>query len=547
VTTRADIRDGLEDGGIWLLELTIAGRVYRIASEAVTVVDARGDTYAYTSGLDDLSVSTTDEPVASIAVSIDIGEDWALLVARGVPLVRCRCVLRRYWSGQVFESAAVVLVGLSESPQYGASDEPLTLTIIRDPNEQSGMALDALAVVDNTTWPDGHLYAGYGYASSAEGQAYPLVIGYPGYIERPPYAVAAVPALLVQYQNPPTTLTTFVVADRPIQAAQVRFLNASMGRGESRDVISVTDGLGRTVSGCDLNTPAPSSLPGAAETDEFWCGFFFGKGGIYGPDGVSALRGAGDVVEYLLRERSSIPVDYGRMSAVKERLNRYKVDTHIQAQISTWDWLTTQLFPLLPVVVCEGADGMYLRVVRWDATVSDATRYLSVERGDIEREGRVFTFREPIRNQIEIRYRGAQNGQTWYARRIVSAEAKVITSVYETQDDRVRGSYACRVSQAAHGVRPYTVDCAWTWDHATADLIAQDLASRYATPKRAVVYSGGWELEAIEPWDVVAISDAELHLDSAPALVQSRTIDARGVTLSVVILDHPVYSIRATT
>jgi len=190
---------------------------------------------------------------------------------------------------------------------------------------------------------------------------------------------------------------------------------------------------------------------------------------------------------------------------------------------------------------------MYLRVVRWDATVSDATRYLSVERGDIEREGRVFTFREPIRNQIEVRYRGAQNGQTWYARRIVSAEAKVITSVYETQDDRVRGSYACRVSQAAHGVRPYTVDCAWTWDHATADLIAEDLASRYATPKRAVVYSGGWELEAIEPWDVVAISDAELHLHSAPALVQSRTIDARGVTLSVVILDHPVYSIRATT
>ena len=546
MSARADIRAGALDGGVWLLDMVVSGRVYRVASEALTVTDAAGRTYAYSDGLADLTVSQSDDPVSTLAVTLDIGEDWALLVARGIPLVRCRCIVRRYWYGQTLEAALVVLSGLSESPQYGAQYEPLTLTIKRDPLEQSGHVLDPLALVDAVSWPTGHLHAGYGYVPSAEGQYYPLIIGYPGHIERPPYAVAAVPALLVQYVHPPTTLTTFAVADQGIHASTVRFLNVTMGRGESRDVKLETDGLGRTVSIIDLNTPSPSSLPGAAETDEFWCGFTYGQGGIYGPDGVSPLRGAGDVIEYLLRNRSQIAVDYGRLAAVKEALNRYQVDTYIGAQVSAWEWLSSELFPLLPVVVCDGPEGLYLRVVRWDATRADAVRYLSVERQDIDRVGAVTTFAEPIRNEIEVEYRGAQNGATWYARRIVSAEAKIISSVYETQDDRVRGSYACRLSQAAHGVRPYSVRCSWTWDHDTADQIAEDLAARYATPKRAVQYRGGWDLEAIEPWDVVAVSDAELHLSDTPAIVQSRTIEPGGIVLSLILLDHAAHAPRAT-
>lgn len=549
---RSEILAGLDEGPVWLLDIDLGGQVYRVAERRVEVSTTAGHTYVYESGLEPLVVTLSDEPVVDVQVVVLTGADWALQVARGARLDRQPATLRRWWPGQVLEACRVIVEGRTVGPEYGAPGEPLELTVTRDPLDESGMLLDALAVVDVETWPDDHDNSpppNLTRDEQHEGRQYPLVLGYPGHNDgSPPHG--AVPGLLVSSNESSWDASKVLIADRPIQASQARVLNWGVRDSDTRDVLTTEDALGREVSYITFTagTPSASTLTQLQHGDEVWVGFSADTtygGGIYGLDGSSVLRGAGDVIEWMLTRHTTMRVDTGRMRAEADALNRYLVDTYIDERIRAWEWLANELLPLVPAVIRQGQEGIYMSAVRWDATALDAVAHLSADRGDMHRSGPLRALRQPIYNEIELRYRGAMNGTTWWSRVAISAEHKVRTHRIQATDDRVHGSYLCRLSQSTYGLRPKTMEALWVWDNLTAGHIVADMAARYALPKRTARYVGGPALESIEPWSVVTVSDEEVHLDGAVALVQQQTLQSSGVVLDLIILDHPAQTVRS--
>lgn len=537
LTTVHDALGSGHEGPVWLLDLDVGGRVYRVADLPVEVGGQ-----LYEGGLTPLSVSESGDLLDSLGLELDVGEDWAALVVSGVVLERARAVVRRWWPGQDLDRAEVVISGWVDEPEWGSRDEPLTITVTRD-ERGSGLLLEPGGVADETTWPPGHLQSvgDHQLSPSAEGQIYPMIIGCPGLVRATVGLVTtpASPGLLVSVDwgddtpAEPTASSLVLIAGHRVAATEVSVTiwGADRVLTESRPVHHVKDALGRTVAVVDF---VSSTLPAFGETPEIWFGWPDGGGGLPGPDG-QAIRGAGDVISWVLRHRTSLPVDWGRMAAVLPELNRYQVDAWINAQVGAWEWIESELLRLLPVAVLESERGRYLRLIRWDATRGDAVAHLDADLHQVDRLSRLVQIRQQVANELELVYR-QQQGARWTGRRWIAGERGRLAGGRE--DHRVGYHPRCAASLARYGSLParQPYEAAWVYDEDTAVRILQHLAARYALPLRSVRYAGGWELDPIEPWDVVTISDSEIALDEAVALVSQRTVDEAGVVLDLILL-----------
>lgn len=536
-------------GPVWLLDLDVVGRVYRVASEPVEV-----DGYVYGAGLEPITIEDTGELGAEVGLDVWIGEDWAALVAQGYPLDTARACLRRWWPGQPLEAAEVVAEGVVSQPEYGHPEEGLSLTV-RPAEQEAGQILHPLSLVDEHTWPEVTHEATsnpMGPLQGVEGQQYPLPIGYPGRVDIGVGTVAspAVPLLGVRVgwnnADPPQMLGTslFLASAVPMGASHLRIyvLSGDRVQQEVRPILQIDDGRGQRVSVVQYG----STLADPGQRPEVWAGHVPGQGGGVMVGG-QVVRGAGDVISYLLRRRAPrLRVDWPRMAAALPRLNAYMVDTYINTQMSPWAWLEAELFRLLPVAVQRSEKGVWLRYVDWHATAHDAVARLDAGvGGDVSREGRLVSISRDIWNQLEVRYRPAPGG-VWLGRAWAAARPGQLYvddgdgGMLSAADPRATWHPACAASYARYGLRsraePY--DLSWTWDSETAHRVARDLAAQYALPLRGVTYSGGWDLEVIRPWDVVTITDPEVALDDAVALVSRRELGESGVTLDLLILQR---------
>ncbi len=161
----------------WLLDLTFGGEVFRFATNAVEVTDSSGEVFRYAVGLADFEWSYSQAgPDASVGLTINSSVDWARMQARGVSLERASGTLRRHYAGTVLEQARIVLRGLSERVEYGAPDEPLTLSLTSMPVEQSDTLPEPQAVVEAQTWPKDLNQ----FDEKLKGSYYPIIIGQPG-------------------------------------------------------------------------------------------------------------------------------------------------------------------------------------------------------------------------------------------------------------------------------------------------------------------------------------------------------------------------------
>ena len=519
----------------WLLDLEVAGTVYRFASAAVSVTDAAGNVYDYVEGLAEPSISLvqTGAAEASVALTVLSSVDWALIESQGHSLERARGVLRRWWAGGVLELSRVYLRGLAAGIRYGEAGEPLAFALVRSPRLEADTLPDIQAAATPETWP---VRIGFVLPDKSVGVAYPLIIGYPGHDPSAAVPHAGVPVVYVEYDGN-AAFDRILIHLGAIDASQVQLHNRTDGNTEIRTPALEVDGLGRTVS-----TIGFGGGVALGANDEYWIGLqddaTYG-GGLPSPFGPGPLRGAGAVISWVLIEHSGLMVDAGRMAAAAPWLDQFQVDTYLNTPVNLWDWLTGAVLSWLPVTPRESELGLYFAPVRWDYTRVDVVAFLAAGR-DIERAGPVGRLDQPIYNEITVRYRPSSEGGKWHTSRTVTATAGTLSATDGTTDDvRVGASFHAARSQAIHGVRPYVVDIAATWDDATASLVAELLIDRYAWPKRTVQYTGGRELEALEPGQAVAITDPAVHLSEAIAILIDVTPIAGGVMLDLIILDHP--------
>jgi hypothetical protein len=519
---------------VWLLDLDVNGHVFRFATIQADVTDADGNGYRYEAGLEDFDLPRSQAGAnASIGVTVTSSVDWPALLATGATLERAPAVLRRWYAGLPLERARVVLRGLAVASEYGAVDEPIALSIRPLPAEQADVIPWPQARVDSSTFPT--LAPNYAPDEKIEGSAYPIVIGAPG--NNPGgVALATTPGLMVNFRQNRRDSQVMIAGHR-VEATDVYLADLTDSPiGDIRPVSLATDQLGREYAYVDFNQPSGLN----PTPDRAWyVGWEVGGGGLVGNDG-NALRGAGDLILYWLRRFTRIPYDQARLSAELERLNRYQIDTVINAEVNAWDWLEKNVVSLLPVLALQSAEGLYYRVVDWRAGREDSIAALSADRRQIRRLTPVRTNGAPVYNEVAIEFAPFATSRRYRRKRIISRQAGEVAEPTPEQDTRILSDRRARLSQDLYGVKPFAIKTSAVWDTATAVRIARDVIAKNALPKRQIGYEGGSELEAFDIGDIVTVTDSEIALADAPAIVFDVVSGAGNIArIDVVLLDDP--------
>ena len=508
----------------WLLTLDIAGRIVRLSTDGpVTVTGTDGTDYPYTGGLapaafERLLELFNDSPSsrsASFEVLLDF--DLAQLVARGLPLFAATGELAQWYEDQPFERRRVVLRGDLDEPAYGALGESVSFTVTEDPGlDRAVLPLSTWIVDEETTFPEsGNL----GPDPGIVGAVYPLIIGGPGQALSTGTTssilseeVPGSPALLVRRDSAAgVTLTDYriLVAGGRVESSDVKIVNLTTTSKtfSTSTLATATDGLGQRYT--YVNPIGTSSIP--AEGDELYAIWDPADGGgLRSPFDTVGLRGAGDVIRWALQS-STLRIDHSRLAELSV-LNAFKLDSFINTPISPWEWLSSNVLPLLPVTVATGPDGLY--VVPWSAEALQDSQALEVlEDGrNCTRIGDViYTSSTGVANEITLRFAPDAATGTLAQRRTLSG------ATYDSTDPNTLPNFWCRRSRGVYRGQPRKLEISSSvlFDVATVEALLASLARRYTFPRREILYRCPRDLDWLRPGDAVRLTDADLHLTEA--------------------------------
>ena len=410
----------------WLLDLTYAGTTFRLSTCRLDVPSDDGDLH-YVAGISEVTLSAaldmlgeSGEP-QSVPLDVLMPVDVALLSAAGHDLALALGELSRWVEGDAWEDRKVVLSGRVSDPEYGSKDLPIRFSLEDLVFDDAALVPEATAVVNklttdiNTTFLSGEDLE----------IPYPTIIGHPGQVRSGERVTGSMAPWLMKA----TYHHRAVLAGHRVQCGFVRVNNDGTVTTQVFQVNHTIDRLGREIAvlleengvgagttpvtgtsyypGLD-STGVPSTFQPATEEsaplfvvwedpDDLTLGGLVGEAGVL-------VRGAGDVIEYLLRQ-STRRIDFGRLRAVKSRLNGFKLDFALSERVSPWDFVRDHILPLLPVTVHAGAAGLYLVVFDYAATAEEAVVSLdedtnpAVEFGDYIRADS-----RHIANQFSISY-----------------------------------------------------------------------------------------------------------------------------------------------
>jgi hypothetical protein len=514
----------------WLLDYDIWGRVVRFTDVECSITTANGGTLRYAPGLE-----SPDYTEARNEYGLRIESplvDWAKLRAQGTPLERCPVTLRRWFEGQTFEEAEVVLIGTAQGVTYGAVGEPLEMTISRLDEDREDTIPRPSSVIDARTWP---VTSPFELPENVVGAYVPFIIGEPGGA-----GVPAAPALMVEYSE--SALYRFssklVICFGECAATEVLVydLSADMA-SDTRTVSTTTDLLGNLVSYVTFST-----LLRPYADHEYAVAWANTGGGIkQHANDTTSIRGLGHVLLWALRQQTRIPVDAGSMEAQCAFLDVFKIDSFINSPIDPIRWIEESLEPLFPIRKRFGSAGMYYEAIRLGQAAPDATAVLNVDSGAVSRDGGMVT-RWPdagLANRITLRYRDSFNlGHVGY---------RVIDAALDESDPYVLPSAYCQISQATYGLREVTETTSVVREDETAALVLQWLARSRTLPRESIAYTGSQELMRFAQYETVLLTDSEMYLSARPAVVIDRQITNSGVRLLLELEPDPMVLERRVT
>lgn len=526
---RADLLDAVAAGGLrYLLDLTYAGRVFRLSTDTFTVQDEDGNALRYVDALEgvdwqDVLELFSDAPeLASIPFEFVLpGTDVAELVSKGHDLGAATGELSQWIVGTPYEDRRVLLSGRVIEPTYGAEGEPIAFSLEANPFEDRALLLDPSAIVDEQTWPNAE--------EGALGRSYPLVVGGPGTVgPRLTDRIKATPGLVVDSVN-----RYLLIADREVDASVAYFADASepvssYGWG-SAAVSHMEDGRGRKIAYVQLPTMGDGAYVAGHEYLVCW-GFPGLGGGTLTSDRTAVLETAGDVLQWVL-DRSTLRVDEGRTAAAVELLQGYRVAFYVDdPTISPWEWVRANLLPILPVSIVAGPDGLYPVVWRWWARKTDAVAHIDTGLGKAERVGPVeYSPRSEVANEIVVRYALEDDTGEFKRSVVIHGDAEdpdrndpfsVAGSATEANPTYLH--HLCRISLSRYGRAVHVIETPVVYDRTTAMRIATWKARAYAVPSRVIrvdvdMVEYGW----LELGDAVLFTDADLHISEQLCLVEA--------------------------
>lgn len=484
----------------WCLTVEWAGQTFRWATSPLEIDTEDGEVLFFEDGLDpiDYEDSLQGLGVASArSIPVDVFfppeldvADW---ISLGHDLASAVGEVALWSEGTVWEERRVVLAGPVREPEYGSAGEPVSFSVEDALQVDRTLVPSRTLIVSEETWPNP--------PEDSLGLPYPIVWGSPGHLTKNNSSCAGSPCVVVHVAA--GLATTVLIAGHRVQASTVILFNSD-GQTYTFTVDTTVDDLGQIVSTVDLSVVSTATF--AREGSEYYASWIYGVALVDG--GGEPVQTASQLALYLLGQ-STTTLDYPAW----ESFPTPTVDGFIDEQVSPWVWLVDNLLPLFPLSILPGPDGFYPVAWSFQAQRSDAICTISPDADPtVERDGRItYSKLGDAVNSVVFSYAvDPQTGDPRY-REVIAGDADVALGEVS--------AYYCALSLARFGPREDTLDSDIVWSPATANTVLLSRAIRSALPSREVSYSVPYSYGWLRLGDVVQITDSEVSLEDALALV----------------------------
>ena len=512
----ADLRTGALH---FLLDLEWGGRTYRFAERELEPTIG-GETLYYNAAMSfqssweerlDVFATTPTTRAVSLTLDFDGIEDVPQRVKDGHPLAAAVGTLKMWLSGTT--DAATLMVGDVRNVEYGAKDEVVRVSLEEAPLRAPGMIPGLTQRIGGPSQSGDGLFLGL----KLSGNFWPIIIGRPGGA-----AGYGSPALVYNVSNP----SSMVIAAHECVSGTVQLIEA-----DSESTETVTPYVDHDSFSGALRTSVDTTLTGltpfTAAKQPFYVRFTAGNGGGIPSreDPTVPMRGAGDVLLWLM-EQSGARIDYGRMQASAATLNAYKIDAAIVApkgeRTNPLEWALDHLLPILPISARVSTEGLYYFHTRLDATAADAVADIRVDDHQAERVGLVeYADADDTYQAIRFEYARDYGGDKYQSTLLYTGNRADLTNdSTAVLDSRLASSFTTYARSDTLRARVLEMSSDAIMETATAHLVCQHLARRYGLPFRVVRYEADPEFAWLEPGDIVTLTDDDIGLSSAVAMVE---------------------------
>lgn len=514
----------------FVLRLRIANADYYLSTDTISIVTDDGDAIQVIDGIEDVdwesaldlfgdSPQAVSIPFSVVIPNLNVGE----LISRGIDLSSATGQLSRWVEGETWESRQVLVTGEITEPSHGGVDEPINFSLSQAPFDDRSSMISPDAVIDEAAWPDAD--------EKAYGNTYPQVFGAPGRISSSA-KVAGSPGYIVDTSN-----LYLLIAGHEVNATSVYVKNIDNGTDwASRSVSHTTDGRGRTVAIATLSSGAGDGQYNSSTAGNEYMVSWSADGGRYNRRRDASLTRAGDMLDYWL-DLTTLRVDQGRTAAAAELLNGFLLSGYADEDTSVWDWIKSNLLPILPVSIVAGPNGLYPIVWPYEAVEEDAVATIDVDRLDAERTSEVqYSPVADIANEIRVAY--ALDLETDnYARQIRATGDDTYTSQF---DDTFYGISVLRASRSRYGVAVEALETDIVYDQTTASKVATWVSYANATTTRTVTYLLPSHYRWLALGDVVTITDSEIVWTDQLCWIESiEDADVDQIQITVRTIERP--------
>ena len=534
-------RVAIEQGRlVWLLTLTIRGRLYRFSTEPLPIDNAdelQGPpVLQFSSGLEFLSYEDTiglfDSEASAREVSVSVlfqqgqAQGWTAISDTARDIGEATGELSLHTVGEDFAKREIVVSGYLGSPTHGSRFEPVQFTITESDWLDRALLPPRRAKVHKATWPR-TVAGGHDLRrdDKAKGQPYPWIFGTPG--RHPPAEwwgkgsglMGMTPALLTKIdttdENNITNAATVLIAGHRIyrpSASKVKIYNEETKRWFEVTPTQTADSLGRTVTVATVSAASAAATTYIEPGDGLWVAWT-AAGGVPNKQETGPATGAGEIIDYLL-DFSNLRIDTLRGRAVLDEVNGFKLDGWINEPRAPFDIIKEDILPLLPLSPQVRQEGLGFVFWRWDAVAADAVDQINTQSASAERLGPVeISAIDDVYNHIEIHY--CQDGPGGQYR-------KSMTYGHEDPagDGEVTVNPYSHASFTRYGKREgLVIDSPIVERDETARAILDWKIRYHSMTHRTVSYRMPASWQAREVGDVVTVTDSDIGWDSVVCLI----------------------------
>lgn len=538
---------------VWLLDLQIRGKVYRFSTDIVEVqsgTDVGPSSFNYAAGLEFLEYedvvglldaeSSTREVSVSVLFQAGQQEGWTSISDTSRDAGQATGQLSLHLVGNTHKQREIIVDGFLDSPSYGGANEPVAFTLQESDHLDPALFPPISAKVDHVNWPQ-RTAGGSSIRpdDNAVGQVYPWVFGNPG--TSPPIGwwgqntgyFDATPALLAEIdvttEDNATNYASLLIAGHetfPGAAGtlhNVTLFSDNWPAPYTTLAVNRVDNSGQAVTTCRVAMPHTTAAGYIKVGEEIWCSWSGAGGGVINKDRTGPMRGAGEIISYLL-EQSGLRVDLLRSRAPLKAVDAYLLDFWINEPRTPAEIISEDILPILPLSPQQRTEGLSFVYWRWDATAEQANDRIDIDKdfGDRVSPVEVSPISE-VYNQITIEFcRTGADGQL----------RKRLTYTHEDYEDHANvifNQYAL-ASFSRYGLREAPIVQAPVVERDETAIAILDWMIRFhSQARRTVAYRLPQKYQTLEPGDVVTLTDSEIGFSETVCLVTS-VIRAPGLT-----------------